>query len=319
MRSLSVLLALALAGTQVVAADKFPSKPIILIVNSAAGGADVQYRKLAELVGRELGQPVIVENRPGGAGTAALSAMSKMAKPDGYTIGGASGPLLRQPHMMKVNFAPLEDFTWIAGMGTFTFVVTVRDDSPFQTLGDLIAWAKANPGMLTYGTPGAASSQHMAMTRLGKAAGIKSNHIPYKGSAEIQQAVMGGHIMVGANTLAGVVSAANGQHGVRALASFDSTRSPLTPDLPTVKELGYDVVQDSPYGVVGPKGMPPEVVATLQEAFRKAAFSAENAKVLELLRQRLWYLPSDAYTKWAATTFESEREMVQAMNLRESN
>lgn len=313
------LLASLVAAMHAHAADDFPSKPITLIVPYSGGGTDAQYRLLAELAGRELGQPIVVENKPGGAGTAAVAQMARTAAPDGYTIAAATGPLLRQPHMMKVSYAPLKDFTWISGLGAYTFVVTVRGDSPFKTLPDLLAWAKANPGKLTYATPGSASSQYIAMASLSSAAGIETIHAAYKGGAEVQTAVLGGHVVVGVNTLAGVMPASGSMPGVRALASFDPQRLPNEPDLPTVREYGFDVVQDSPYGLVGPKGMKPEITAKLQEAFRKAVTSSENAKLLINLRQRALFMPSDAYYDWARKTYETEGRLVEQLKLKEPN
>lgn len=310
------LLALAMTA-QALAADNFPSRAITLIVPYSAGGTDAQYRMLAELAGRELGQPIIVENKPGGAGTMAVAHMARTAAPDGYTIAAATGPLLRQPHMMKVSYDPLKDFTWIAGLGAYTFVVTVRGDSPFKTLPDLLEWAKANPGKLTYATPGVASSQYIAMASLSRAADIETTHVPYKGGGEIQNAVLGGHVMVGVNTLAGVMPATGTTPGIRALASFDPERSAALPDLPTVRDYGFNLVQDSPYGLVGPQGMAPEVIAKLENAFGAAVRNPENETLLKTLRQRAAFVPSDAYSKWAAQTYVIEGKTVEALNLQQ--
>src|SRR5690606_39060306 len=314
-RLLVLLFAFAIAAPAA-ASDDFPSKLITLIVPYSAGGTDAQYRKLAELAGKELGQQIVVINKPGGAGTAAVADMARTAAPDGYTIAASTAPLLRQPHMMKVNFDPLNDFTWSSRLGDFTFVITVREDSPFKTLPELIQWAKENPGKLTYGSPGLASSQYIAMATLSQVAGIETRHIPYKGGNEIQNALLSNQVMVGVNTLAGVMPASGNMPGIRAIASFDAKRLESLPDLPTVREYGYDVVQESPYGLVGPKGMKPEVVARLQEAFRKAMLSPENAKLLESLRQREAFLPADEYTKWVAQAYEKEREAVERLKLR---
>jgi len=313
-RITTLLLGFAMTAS-VFGSDTFPDRPITLILPYSSGGTDVQYRKLAELAGKELGQPIIVLNRPGGGGTAAVAQMARANTPDGYTIAAATGPLLRQPHMMRVQFDPLKDFTWIAGLGAYTFVVTVRGDSEFKTLPALLSWAKANPGKLTYATPGFASSQYMAMANLTRAAGVEAVHVPFKGGGEVQAAVLGGHVVVGVNTLAGVMPAGDNTPGVRALASFDPQRSPDLPDLPVVRDFGFDIIQDSPYGIVGPRGLKPEVVATLQEAFHKAVQSEENIALLKTLRQRAAYVPSDAYARWAAETFAFERKVVEALGL----
>lgn len=317
LKKVRVLLAGALVASMSVAfaADDFPSRTITLVLPYSAGGTDVQYRKLAELASENLGVPVIVENKPGGGGTAAVDTMAQTKKPDGYTIAASTGPLLRQPHMMDVNFEPLEDFTWIAGLGGYTFIISVRGDSEFETLEQLLDWAKEHPGELTYGTPGFASSQYIAMATLMEAAGIEAQHIPYKGGNEIQQGLLGDQVLVGVNTLAGVMEASDSIAGIRALASFDAERTELTKDIPTVKELGYDITQDSPYGIVGPKGMDPEVVERLNEAFEYAANHPENVETANSLRQKAQFTPSDEYHEWAKKEFEYERQIIDKLNL----
>lgn len=290
----------------------FPAKSIRLILPYGAGGTDLQYRKLAELAGAELGQPVVVENKPGGGGTAAVVHMAKTAKPDGYTIGASTGPLLRQPHMQKVAYDPLKDFTWIIGLGDFTFVITVAPDSPFNSLDQLVRWAKENPGKLTYGSPGFASSQYMAMAELSRVAGIETTHVPFKGGVEISTAVLGGHVMVGVNTMAGIAMAPT----LRALATFDVERSEQFPDIPTVRELGYDVVQEAPYGLVGPAGMPRPVVQKLHDAFKKAMDSPDNHELLKQIYQIYWHRDPDDYAQWAKGAFAREGEMVRRTGLK---
>lgn len=317
MRRIITFLLTFFFAAQAYANNDYPSRPITLIVPYSAGGTDAQYRKLAELAGKELGQSIIIENRPGGAGTAAVATMALNARPDGYTIAAATGPLLRQPHMMDVSFSPLEDFTWIAGLGAYTFVVTVRGDSPFETLPDLLEWARENPGKLTYATSGMASAQFIAMESLVRAAGIDATHIPYKGGNDIQTAVLGNHVVVGVNTLAGVMPATDTVVGIRALASFDPERTPDTADLPTVREYGYDIVQDAPYGLVGPRGMQPEVIATLENAFQKAVNHEENQALLTTLKQRGVFTPHQTYIKWAADTYETERKVIEMLELNE--
>lgn len=315
MKKSFLALILFLSLTPLLAQGKFPSKPITLIVPYGSGGTDSQYRKLAELVGKDLGQPVVVLNQPGGSGTIAVTNMARTAAPDGYTIAASTGPILRQPHVMKSNFSPPKDLTWIAGLGGYTFILTVREDSPFKTLDDMISWARKNPGKLTFATIGTSSSSYVSMMLLARAAGIEVINVPYKGGSELQAAVLGGHVMVGGDSLLNIFPAKDGKHGIRALASFDAERSEYMPDLPTVKELGYDIVQDSPYGIVGPKGMPPAVVKTLQTAFERAAKSPENIAMLKTLRQRLWFRSSENYTEWAEKNFEIERKLVQELHL----
>ena len=186
------LLAVPLAAL----AQPFPSKPITLICPwSAGGGTDLHLRKLAQLASRHLGQTVLVENRPGGSGMNGPAGMAKTAKPDGYTISQLAITAIRVPHMQKVDRDPLNGFSYIIGVSGYTFGIVVKSDSPFKTFRDLIDYAKANPGKLSYGTPGTGTSLHLAMEEIAVKAGVQFLHVPFKGQADSAQALMGGHIM----------------------------------------------------------------------------------------------------------------------------
>lgn len=303
----------ALAAPHAVRADSFPSRPLKVVVPYSAGGTDAQYRKLAELVGRKFGQPVIVENKPGGAGTAGIIQMARTSRPDGYTTGASTAPLLRQPHMQRVDYDPLNDLTWIAGLGSYTFVILVRKDSPFATLRDLLDWAKANPGRLSYGTPGVSSSQFIAMADLSLAAGVDTLHVPYRGGGEINTGVLGGHTMAGVNTLAGIAGLEGNE--LRSLACFDPERLAALPDLPTVREFGYDLVHTAPYGLVGPPGMPDSIVTRLQDAFGEAMHDEDNRRLIATLYQSVWFRPAAEYRAWAAAQFERERVLIHRLGI----
>src|ERR1044071_8021805 len=155
-------------------AQPFPSKPLTLICPwPAGGGTDLHLRKLAELASKQLGQPVIVENRPGGSGMNGPANMTKTAKPDGYTISQLTITAFRMPHMQKVDWDPLADFSYIIGLAGYTFGIVVKSDSPLKSSKDLIAYAKANPGKLSYGTPGTGTSLHLAMEEIAAKAGVQ--------------------------------------------------------------------------------------------------------------------------------------------------
>lgn len=303
------------AGVQ---AQEFPSKPITLIVPYGSGGTDTQYRKLAELASRSLGQPVVVENKPGGNGTIGPVQMALNAKPDGYTIAAGTVSLLRQPHLQKVNWNPLTDFTWIIGLGGYSFAVVVSDNSPFKTLADMVAWAKANPGKLTYGTPGPGSSLHLLMADLAQRAGFTAIHVPYKGGGEATTAMLGGHVMVGVNNLGSVVAQVDAKTA-RVLTIFDAERLSRYPDVPTAKELGYNLVYPSAYGLVGPRNMPPAVVKRLHDAFKVAMEDPSNKALLDTLSQIPWYRSTEDYTKWAVESYPMERAFLERAGVIKSN
>lgn len=312
----ALALGLCLLGAQAALAQDFPARPITLIVPYSSGATDAQYRKLAEIAARELGKPVVIENKPGGNGTIGPVQMARTAKPDGYTIAGSTVSLLRQPHLQKVDWNPMHDFTWIIGLGGYTFGVAVREDSPFKTLAQMVAWAKANPGKLSYGTPGQGSSLHLLMEALAQRAGFQAIHVPFKGGGETTTAMLGGHVMVSLNNVGSVIAQVEANK-VRLLNIFDADRLTRLPNVPTAKELGYDIVYSSPYGLVGPRNMPPAVVKRLHDVFKVAMEDPGNKTLLDSLYQIPWYRSSEQYATWAAAAYEQERAFVERAGLLE--
>lgn len=297
------------------AAQAYPNRPIRMVVGFGAGGpTDITFRKLAELAGRQLGQPIIVENKPGAGATLGPSTMAKQDKPDGYTIAAATAGLLRYPHIQKVDWDPLRDFTWIAGLGGYSFVMTVRADSPFQQASELLAWGRANPGKLSVGTAGAGTTMHLLTEALGSMAKVDVNHIGYKSSNEATTALIGGHVVATVDAAGSVAPHASGGR-LRVLLTFDEKPAQWLPGVPTARMLGHDLAYPAPYGLVGPKGMPPEVVKKLQDAFKAAIDDPEYKKLLDNLRQTEWYRSSTEYEKWAKEFYVSERSLVERAKL----
>lgn len=294
------------------AAQTYPSRPITLICPwPAGGGTDIHLRKLAELASRHLGQPVVVENRPGGSGMNGPAGMKDTAKPDGYTISQLAITAFRLPHMRKVNWHPIDDFTYILGVSGYTFGIVVKADSPLKSFQDLIAYAKANPGKLSYATPGSGTSLHLAMEEIGVKAGVQFLHVPFKGQAEGVAALMGGHVMAQVDSTGWARMVDAGQ--LRLLATLGDKRTRW--NAPTVAELGVNTVSNSPYGLVGPKGMSPQVVKVLHDAFKKAMDDPEHLKTLQQLDQLYWYKSSDEYRQWAVQTFAAERATIERVGL----
>src|SRR5687768_15650301 len=302
---------LALAGlllALVAQAQQFPSKPVTLIVPWPAGGStDIYFRKLGEITARHLGQPLVIENRPGGSGMNGPATMAKTAKPDGYTISQLAISAYRMPHMQKVDWDPINDFTYIIGLTGYTFGVVVKSDSPFKTFQDLIDYARANPGKLAYGSTGAGTSPHLLMEEVAMKTGVQFLHVPFKGNADSTQALMGGHIMAQSDATGW------GRHvdagTFRLLVTFGEKRTKW--NAPTAKELDIDIVSYSPYGIVGPKGMEPQLVKTLHDAFKKTLDDPEHLKVLQQFDQVYWYKSSEEYAKWAAETLTAERATIE--------
>jgi tripartite-type tricarboxylate transporter receptor subunit TctC len=292
----------------------FPARPITLIVPFPAGGStDRHLRLLAELAGKHLGQNVIVENRPGGGGTTGPGTMALNAKPDGYTIAQFPMGMMRVPHMQKTLWNPLTDFTYIIGVSGYTFGVTVRADSPYKTFKDYIEAARKQPGKIDYGSTGVGSSPHLHMEELAANAGVTLNHVPFKGNADLTQALLGGHVMAQSDATGWDKYVDGGQ--MRLLVTFGEQRTKRWPNVPTAKELGYNVVSTSPYGLCGPKGMEPAVVKTLHDAFKKAMDDPRHLELLAQLSQDLWYQNSDAYSQWVRVTYVKEKRFIEKLGL----
>lgn len=294
-------------------AQAFPSRPITLIVPFPAGGVtDVQFRALAQIAQKDLGQPIVVSNRPGATGTLGPGQMAVTSPPDGYTLAVVPAGVFRMPHLGKLAWDPLKDFHWILGVTAYSFGVAVRTDAPWKTFADLIADAKANPGKLNMGTSGRGNTGHVAMEKIFRQTGAKMTLVPFKGAAEFMAALVGGHIDVVPDGGWGTMARAG---RVRLLAMMTPTRLPSWPDVPTLKELGYDVEALPMLIIAGPKGMDPGVARTLHDAFRKAAFDPVFQKVLDNDNQTTIYMDAEACRKYALERFEEERRIVADFGL----
>jgi tripartite-type tricarboxylate transporter receptor subunit TctC len=296
------------------AQSRYPDKPIRLIIPWAAGGpADAGFRIMAQSVSKKLGQQVVVENKAGASGIMGAMALQE-AKPDGYVISQMHMSVLRQPLLNKsLTYHPINDLTYILQITGFVMGVVVRADAPWKTLAELLAYAKANPGKMNWGTLGIGSTQHLAMERVGMVQGLSWTHAPYRGTADTLRALLGGEIDFASESSGWAPMVQAGQ--LRLLAVFTAQRAKRFPDVPTVKELGYDVVIDSPGGLIGPKGMDPAVVAVLADAFRAAAQEPEHLKFLDSMDQPLILLDGPAYRAEMAKTYEEERELLRRLNL----
>ena len=295
------------------AAQTYPARPIKYICPWPAGGStDVVMRSLAEAAGRHLGQAIIVENRPGAGGT--LGALDLVnAKPDGYTVAQLPHGVFRLPHMQKVAFDTLKDFTWIACLTGYTFGLVVQAESPFKTIKDLVDYARLNPGKLSYGSTGVGTSPHLAVEEFAQRADIKLNHIPFKGNAENMQALMGGHIASASDATGWGPHVESGK--LRLLATYGSKRTKRWPQTPTLDELGYQTVSDSPFGVCDPKGMEPAVTRAIHDAFRKAIAEPSVLAIFDKYDQSVIYMNTEQYTKFARESFAAERATIERLGM----
>lgn len=316
MVAFSVITIFGLLTFSATAAD-FPAKPVTLIVPYSAGGStDVCIRVLAETTTKHLGKPVIVENKPGGGGTVGPAMMAATSKPDGYTLSTIPLGVLRMPHIMKASWDPLKDFTYIIQLTGYTYGIVVKKDAPWKTLKELVAYTKANPGKVTYSTPGVGTLQHVTMEKIAREEGLKWIHVPSKGGADVIMAVLGGHVMVGAETSGWAPQVDSGD--LRLLVTWTNERTPKWPNTPTLKELGYNIVASSPFGIAGPKGMDPKVVEILHNALKKGMEDPAFQKILAKYYMPALYLNTSDYAKNIQTLFIEEKENAQILGLKKN-
>lgn len=296
--------------------ERFPQRPITLWVPWAAGGAtDLTLRLLADLASRHLGQKVLVDNRAGAAGTLAMPILQQAA-PDGYTLAQLPQPAFRAPLVRKLGWDPIRDTTPILQISGVTFGVVVPVASPWRSLDDIFQWARQHPGLLTVATNGVGSTPHVVMDELFNRQQLGWVHVPYKGTAEQMVAVASGQVMVGVNSNGFAPFVDDGK--LRLLATFGEQRTRRWPQVPTLKELGHGIVATSPYGLVGPRGLPPEVVRVLHDAFHKAMVEPAHVAELERYDQDLAYLGPDDYARSMRDTYAAERRTVERLGLARS-
>jgi tripartite-type tricarboxylate transporter receptor subunit TctC len=294
-------------------AQAFPSRPITLICPWPAGGStDVTMRALAEATARHLSQPIIVENRPGAGGTLGIVALTA-ARPDGHLLTQVPLGAFRIPHTQKVPWDPINDITYVIGITGYTFGVVVPAGSAFKTFKDLVEWARANPGKLDYGSTGTGTSPHLTMEELALAQNVKFNHIPYKGSADLMTALLGGQLMAGTDATGFAPHVESGK--LRLLVTWGEQRTKRWPNVPTLKELGFGIVSNSPYGLGTAKGTDPAIVKALHDAFKKGLEDPKHLAALERYDQDPWYRSSSEYAEYARATFAKERALMERLGL----
>lgn len=294
-------------------AQAFPAKPIKLVIAFPAGGpTDITMRSLADTASRVLGQPVIVDNKPGAGGTLPAQALQTSAA-DGYTIAQIPLGVFRLPYTTKINWDPVKDISYVINVTGYAFGVVVPADSPFKTWADFVSYAKANPGKLSYGSTGTLTSPHLTMELVAQKLGIQLLHVPYKGSADLMQSIVGGQIMAATDSTGFAPQVEAGK--LRVLNTWGAERLAKFPDAPTLKELGLDIVQNSPFGIGAPKGTPPDVVKRLHDAFKQAMDQESYRTALARYDMVPIYMGTAEYQKFAQETFAREKALVEKLGL----
>jgi tripartite-type tricarboxylate transporter receptor subunit TctC len=291
----------------------FPVKPIKLIIAFPAGGpTDITMRSLADNASRALGQTVVVENKPGAGGTLPAQQM-QTAPADGYTLAQIPLGVFRLPYTTKINWDPVKDISYVINVTGYAFGIVVPTDSPIKNWNDFVAYAKANPGKLSYGSTGTLTSPHLTTELIAQKVGIQLNHIPYKGSAELAQAILGGHLMAAADSTGFAPLVESGK--LRVLNTWGEQRLAKFPNAPTLKELGIDVVQNSPFGIGAPRGTPPDVVKKLHDGFKKAMEDPSYVQALARYDMLPIYMDSAQYARFAQDTYLREKALVEKLGL----
>jgi tripartite-type tricarboxylate transporter receptor subunit TctC len=291
----------------------FPARPIKLICPWPAGGStDAVMRSIADSAAKALGGQMIVENKPGASGMLGPNELVS-AKPDGYTLSQLTIGVARLPHMQKMQFDPLRDFTYVACLTGYTFGIVVKSDSPIKSVKDLVEYAKANPGQFTFGSPGNGTTPHLAVEEFAFKAGIKLQHVPFKGVAEGMQSLLGGHIMSHSDSTGWASHVDAGT--MRLLATYGSKRTRRWPNVPTLQELGYETLADSPFGIGGPRNMDPAVTRKLHDAFRKTLEDPAVLATFEKYDQSVIYMNSEDYAKYIREQYAREKAIIDKLGL----
>ncbi len=294
---------------------RYPNRPIRIITPWPPGGSlDALQRTMFEIVGRDLGVSVLSENMPGARGTRAAIFLTQQAQPDGYTLAHHHLSILRHPFLTRQpTWDPVTDFTYIMQLSGFLFGTVVRNDSRYRTLADVFAAARARPGQVSFSTSGIATTNHLAMEDLTARERCEMLHVPFRGAQEGVTALLGRQIDMVADAQAWRPQVETGEF--RLLSVWTRTRLPSFPEAPTLTDLGYNMSVTSPYGFVGPKGLPPEMVDTLHRSLRKALQDEASQAVIRRWEMPDEYLGPAEYLAFAQERTAYERATVARLRL----
>lgn len=295
-------------------AGSYPEKPINLYIPYSGGGTtDVTARLLTNMAQKDFATPIVAVNKPGG-GSALMHELISKADPDGYTLGVlVTAALTRIPFLRDVDYDPLTDFTPIMLYGLYQHGLVVKADSPWQTFEEFIEYAKANPNKVTYSTAGTGSGQHLVMEYIAAKEGIKWTHIPYKGGVKAVTACLGGHVTAASQATEWKPYVQSGD--LRLLAVYGVKRIESFPDVRTLKEIGYDYALVSGMGIVGPKGLPDEVVKKISDGFGAASQEEGFLKQFKKMDLLPYYLDQKELAEFLKNDYEVKKELINKIGL----
>jgi tripartite-type tricarboxylate transporter receptor subunit TctC len=309
----SFLVVPMLAGAQ----DKYPTKAIELVVPFAAGGStDVLARLVAKYAPKYFDKPLVVVNKPGGGGITGTEGVVR-SKPDGYSLfaGYGSGHDLVTPHFQKMPYDTFNDLIAVCRLSIHSIVMIIRGDAPYKTMKELVEWGKNRP-QVTASVSTKAGSVDITFQAVGKATGLKMVTVPFRGGAESVTAIVGGQTDCGGNHPSEVISHIKAKRLIPIAVALEN-RDPAIPDVPTFKELGYNVTAvGSVKGVAAPKGTPPEVVRYLAERFKKVCDDPEFIKSMKDIGQPVMYQGPQEFAKFMKDGFAQYGQMIKEFNIK---
>jgi len=306
-----------IAGAGPAWAEDYPTRPITAIIPFAGGSAsDVVSRILFDKMSKLMGQPIVVENRPGAGGNIGTADAARAA-PDGYTLlGGGSGPVAANVTLYKhLDYDPEKDFTTISPFASFTIVVVASSKLPVSSLQELIIYAKAHPGELNYGSVGIGSSQHLAGEYFRQLTGVQITHVPYKNIGQYVPDLMSGQVPLGFQWYPNV-SAALAAHGAKALAVAGANRLEVLPDVPTTKEAGLpEYIVSGWFSLLVPKATPGAIVTKLSEVAKAALADAKLRASFQQQGAEPVYLSPDQSIKFMSDEIAKYRDIIIKANI----
>jgi len=313
---LLVLIALGLASIPggSLGQQPYPVKPITVVCRSGAGGmADTMTRLLCKALEKELGQPIVVENRTGGGGITGTNYVLK-SKPDGYTLGSTStNTYINSPHLEEVPYDPRTDVTDIAAFFKYTHALCVRADAPWNTFEDVLSYARQNPGKFTYGSGGFGATPHIVMERVGMKEKVKFSYVPFKGGNEAVIACLGNHINAAAQGPADVIQYV--QSGkLKILLALNDIRWPIVSNIPTVLEK-YGFWGLSIQAIFGPKGIPEYIVEKVEKAIKKAVNDPSYLETAKELQVVTLYMGGKEYQKLWKAEYDQMGKAIKALGI----
>ena len=295
-------------------ANDYPAQPIQLIVGyGAGGGTDMCFRALALTASQKLGQSIVVENKPGAGSSLSIGYIARQ-KPDGYSIAALSTGAVLNPYLVPtIDYDVMKDLTPIAMVAQYQVGLLVRQDSAMKSLDDIIKSAKQRPGKIAYSTAGVGTPQHLTMEKLGQTVDVKWTHVPYKSGVEASMALLRGDVEVMAQTAEWVPYVRDGR--LRLLNVFTEKRMEGFDTAPTLLEEGYELVAPSILGLVGPKGMDPQVVAKIDAAFKAAIDTPEFRQCTDQFGLKTDYKDAQEFTSYIQGTIDTWAPVIKGLDL----